>query len=234
MFNRWSSRSPLRSRVLASAMLVLTLMCAACSMQLRTEPNGSETSIAGRWRLHTPQRDTLVASLRTVMEQVRDKQEQRDRRDARRRPLPDIDLSPPDTGRDASTPGEPGHGHRRIAWELREQIEQQEALLNAVLPSDELQIMHSAARIEFLPSVGGRRRFDRGVGSTLVTSYGTFRVESGWQADVFVVHSRDPEQKIDIVERYQRMGEQLRMQVQLNIPDAREQFLTADYLLAKP
>ena len=69
----------------ATALVVLALLCTGCGMHLRPEPNESDTRIAGRWRLPAPQREALAGSLRAVMGQVRDKQEQQDRRDARDR-----------------------------------------------------------------------------------------------------------------------------------------------------
>jgi hypothetical protein len=67
-----------------------------------------------------------------------------------------------------------------------------------------------------------------------VTHYATLRIESGWQANVFVIHSKDSEQHIDIVERYQRQGDRLHMQVQMSIPDAKDQLFVADYVIAHP
>jgi hypothetical protein len=218
------------------AALAVMAAGAGCGMHLRPEPVGIESNIAGHWQLQTPQRAVLVNGLRTVMEQARAKQDMRERLDARHRPEPEVRLTPPDADADADTsdPAHPGRGPRHNDWEAREHIEQQEALLNAVLPSDELQVVQSATQIELIPSTGGRRRFDMGVTSTLVTHYATLHVESGWQANVFVVHSRDSEQKINIVERYQRLGDRLHMQVQMSIPDAKDQLFTADYVHAQP
>lgn len=225
-----------RSHLMRLAALAVIAAAAGCGMHLRPEPVGMESNMAGRWRLQTPQRAVLVNSLRAVMEQARAKENLRERLDARRRPEPEVKLTPPDAEADADTsdPARPGRGRRHNDWETREHLEQQEALLNAVLPSDELHIVQSATQIELIPSVGGRRRFDMGVTSTLVTNYATLHVESGWQANVFVVHSRDSEQKINIVERYQRLGDRLRMQVQMSIPDAKDQLFAAEYVLAQP
>jgi hypothetical protein len=217
-----------------AAFTALLLSVAGCGMSLRPEPTGMEASLAGQWQLQSPQRATLADNMRAVMEQARAKQDKRDRQDSRRRPEPDINFSPPDTEADMPDHPPSGHGPRRPKWEAREQVEQQEALLNAVLPSDKLQIVQSATRTEFIPSLGGRRRFDKGVESTLVTHYATLRIESGWQTNVFVVHSKDAAQRIDIVERYQRLGDRLHMQVQMSIPDAKDQLFVADYVMAHP
>ena len=234
---QWFGCFSRRSQLMRPAALVLmAILGAGCGMHLRPEPVGTESNIAGHWRLQAPQREVLVNSLRAAMEQAHAKQNLRDRRDARHRPEPEDKLTAPDADTDTDTPdaARPGRGPRHNDWETRERLEQQEALLNAVLPSDELRIVQSAAQIEFIPSAGGHRRFDMGVTSTLVTNYATLHVESGWQANVFVVHSRDSEQKINVIERYQRLGGRLHMQVQMSIPDAKDQLFTADYVLAQP
>lgn len=230
-----------KSRLIRMVSLALfALACSACSMNLRPEPEVRGQSIAGQWQLQTPPREVLASTLSAVMEQARAKQEKRDRRRYPRGMPPEADATDlegaaaPQAG---GPQGETGADQpfRRNNWEAREQREQQDALLNVVLPSNKLLITQSAGRIEMLPDSGGRRRFDMGISSTLVKSYATFRIESGWQANVFVVHSKDSEQGIDIVERYQRVGDNgLHLQVQVNLPDAKEQLLAADYVLAKP
>ena len=219
-------------RLTALALLVLSV--AGCGMQLRPDASGPNANIAGEWQLQSPSRSAIADTLRAAMEQARAKQDDRDRQAMRRRPESDVNFSPPDGSVDGSDHPRSNRDMRHPKWEAREQREQQDALLNAVLPNDKLQIVQSPNRIEFIPLPGARRRFDKGEGSTLVTQSGSFRVESGWQDNAFVVHSRDSEQKINIVERYQRMGERLHMQVQLSIPDAKDQLFVADYMLSKP
>lgn len=215
--------------------LVLLLLLAGCGMRLRPEPVGVSSTLAGHWHLQTPQREALANELRHVMQQAYDKQEKRDRDEVRRRREPEISFTPPPADVDSTAAGAPaGPEKRRVNWETREQRQQQDALLNAVLPGETLQIVQSATRVEFLPANTGRRRFDMGVTSTLVTQYATLRVESGWQGNEFVVHSRDSEQKITIVERYRRQGDHLRMQVQMSIPDAKDQMFIADYAVVSP
>lgn len=229
------------TRLMRMACLALgVIVCAACSMNLRPQPEASGQSIAGQWQLQSPSRDALAGYLRAVMDQARAKEEQRERRRYPRSIPPEEEGATPDTtplpAAEASQPGAgPQSPFRRNNWEAREQREQQEALLNAVLPSKKLQISQVSNRVEILPDGVARRRFDMGVSSTLVSSYATFRIESGWQANVFVVHSRDREQGIDIVERYQRVGSNaLHMQVQLSLPNAKDQIFDADYVLAQP
>ncbi len=221
-------------RLLSIALLALS--CAACGMNLRSEPEGRGPGLAGQWQLLT-QRDALAVPVRTAMEQAQAKQEKRYRRHlppvaSAGEPVSTDEIPPPDGyGVPVTSPGAPAS---RNAWWVRELREHQEALLNAVLPSNSLRIGQSARRIELIPDVGAARRFDMGVSSTLVRSFATLRIESGWQGEVFVVHSRDAEQGIDIVERYRRQGTHLHMQVQLKMPDAQEQLFVADYTLAKP
>jgi|GEM_PF-2947573 len=217
---------------LAGAVLLSCLT--GCGMQLRPDPSSNRgTSIAGQWQLQSPSRAELANNLRAVMDQAQAKQDRRDRQEMRRRGDADINFSPPDADGDGADHPHSAHDWRHPKWEAREQAEQRDSLINAVLPSDKLQITQTAERIEFIPSLAARRRFDKAVTSTLVTSYASLRVESGWQGDEFVVHSRDAQQHIDIVERYQRFGDRLHMQVQLSIPDAKDQLFVADYVAAQ-
>ncbi len=215
------------------ALLLLASLCTACGMNLRPEPLSRNVDIAGHWQLLDGQRTTIEQQLRTAMEQARAKQEKRNRR---REPMgrPDGEgMVPPEQAADTPDgPGNGGPGARRDNWEQREQREQETALLNAVLPSSELRIVQQDDRLEFTPAQGGRRRFDRGVRSTLVSSFATLRIESGWQANVFVVHSHDYAQKIDIVERYSRQPDGLLMQVLLNLPDTKDQVFEARFVPA--
>ncbi len=227
-----------RTRLMLMLCLVLGVMAGtSCSMNLRPQPETGGLSLAGHWQLQSPSREALADNLRAVMEQARAAEEQRERRRYPRSIPPQegtpesAAATPPATN---AQPGGPGPMFRRSNWEMREQREHQESLLAAVLPSNKLLITQSAGRLEMLPDTGGRRRFDMELGSTLVKSYATLRIESGWQANVFVVHSRDRERGIDIVERYQRVGNGLRMQVQLSLPDAKDQIFAADYVLATP
>lgn len=174
--------------------------------------------------------------MRSVMEQAHARQEQRFRRQRMRAPDADatsgIEIRPPEPELPAGESGALARaGDRRNNWQAREQRAQTEALLNAVLPARQLQISQTAQRIEMIPAGSAHRNFDRGVSSTLVSNYASLRIESGWQANVFVVHSRDTEQGINIVERYWRQGESLQVQVQVQLPDAAEQILTASYAL---
>lgn len=213
---------------------LLAGICSACSMNLRPEPVGRGQSIAGQWQLLPPQREALANTLRTAMTQAQAKQEKRDRRRAPQQGpdgigTQDGDMAPRDAA-GTELQGPPG---RRNNWEAREQLEQQEALLNAVLPSNQLQINQSALRVELIPDVGARRRFDMGTNSTLVSNYATLHIESGWQDDVFVIHSKDSAQNIDIIERYQRQGNNLHLQVHLSLPDIKDQLFVASYELRK-
>jgi hypothetical protein len=211
---------------------MLVLSVAGCGMHLKPDASGSNSSIAGQWQLQSPSRAVLADNLRTVMDEAWGKQDKRDQQQYRRRPDSDVNLAPPDAD-DADHPPS-ARDLRHPKWEARERLDKRDALLNAILPADKLQIVQSENRIEFIPSPGARRRFDKGERSALVTSYADLRVESGWQANVFVVHSRDSEQGINIVERYQRNGDRLRMQVELSIPDAKGQMFAAEYSLSKP
>lgn len=221
------------------ACVVLAIVCASCSMNLRPQAeSGSQAAaaqLAGQWRLESPARDVLARNLRATMEQGRVREEERERR---RYPY---SIPPDDSGAESGATPPPAGGMqagprlRRNNWEMREQREHQDALLNVILPSSNLQIIQAPGRVEMLPDSGGWRRFNIGTSSTKVSSYATFRIESGWQKDVFVVHSRDSERNINIVERYQRTGSNaLHLQVELSMPNIKEQIFAADYVRASP
>lgn len=215
---------------------ILAVFCSACGMNLRPEPLGVEARLAGQWQLQTPQREALAATLRAEMAKAQAKQDKRDKRRYPGNPGGTEGEPPPGAG--ANSPNDPSAerpGGRGNNWEARERREQQEALLNSLLPSNKLQITQSATRIELQPDAGAHRRFDTGVRSTLVSNFATFLIESGWQADVFVVHSKDAEQSIDIVERYRRKdASHLQLQVTIDLPNAKQQMFTAEYALSSP
>ncbi len=231
-----------RLRLMRTTLLMLgAIACASCSMNLRTQPESSGQSIAGQWQLQSPSREALAGNLRAVMDQAYARQEERERR---RYPLsippeegaanPQASPSSPDAGTSPAGAALP-LSRRRNNWEAREQHEKEEALLNGILPGNKLQIIQASNRIEIQADNGGRRRFEAGVTSTLASTYGTFRVESGWQKNVFVVHASDREQGIDIVQRYQRVGSNgLHLQVELNFPNAKDQIFAGDYVLVQP
>jgi hypothetical protein len=222
---------------------LLTLVIAACGMNLREAPVNQNLLIEGRWQLQNPDSTAWATSLRAVMDQAQAKQDKRFRKHMQATG----ELEDEEEGRNgirvmAPTPdsadndkGSATHGprDRRNSWQAREQRARQEALLKAVLPSKQLQISQSSSRIEFIPDNGVHRSFDMGETSTLVSSYATFKIESGWQKNVFVVHSRDAEQGINIIERYQRQGDVLALQVQLSLPDAKDQLFSASYTLLR-
>jgi hypothetical protein len=222
-----------RGRRRALAALSLTLVLSGCGMQLRPTPVSRDLSLAGQWQLQAPPREAMVKQLQSVLDDANARELERERREARRRAEPDgVWIPPPAPADDAEHPANTPRMMRRASWEMREQREQQQALLNMVVPGATLRIAHTASFVEFTPDSSARRRFAGNSGSTLVTSFATLRVESGWQANAFVVHSRDSDSRLDIVERYQRQGNQLNVQVQLKMPDVAEQQLTANYVLA--
>lgn len=229
-----------RAQLRRTFLVLGAIACASCSMNLRPQPETLGQSIAGQWLLQSPSREVLIRNLGVVLEQARAKQEQRERR---RYPysippgeeMLDPQAMPPMPSDDGSQAGGGPPRNLRRNWEIREQHEQQDALLNAVAPSNKLQIGQGPNRVEMLPDSGGWRRFTIGMESTLVNSYATLRIESGWQGNIFVVHSRDSELGMNIVERYQRVGnDKLRLQVQLSLSDVKAQTFAADYQLAQP
>jgi hypothetical protein len=233
-----AGRTPLLSMLV---LMLVAIACASCSMNLSSQPQTSGQSIAGHWQLQSPSRQVMVDSLRVVMEQARANQDQLERRRYPHGIPPEEGGPNPEEAAPLPVDGMPQSGAgpqgawRRNNWEVREQREQHEALLGAVLPSNKLQIIQSPNRVEMMPDTGGRRRFEIGVDITQVTTYATFLIESGWQKNVFVVHARDRDRRVDVVQRYQRVGaDALRLQVELSFPNAPDQFFTADYVPAQP
>lgn len=203
-------------------------------MNLRPTAVSGEPQLAGRWQLKAPQRETLADTYRKMLEQTQEKQEENFRKQRQRMQEHETDIRWPDEDAPPVKDGEEGaHKNevRRSNWRMREQRDQNEALLNTVLPHAQLQISQTPQRIEFVPDRGARRGFDVGQTSTLVSNYSTLYIESGWQANEFVVHSRDREQGIDIVERYQRTGDALQLQVQFKSADIKKQMFIATYTL---
>ncbi|MGC3980716.1 MAG: hypothetical protein QM808_05600 [Steroidobacteraceae bacterium] len=220
-----------------ASIALLALACTACGMNLRPQPSAQEQSIAGQWQLNAPQHDAMVATLRTAFEQAQGKQEKRNKR---RGPqggpggpgeMGGSGEGEPEAPDAAGAPGPDGPAPRRDNWQVREQREQQEALINAVVPSNKIQINQGSSRIELVPETGARRRFDMGLNSTLVSNYATLLIESGWQKNIFVIHSRDANEGIDIIERFQRQGAGLHVQVELKVSQLKKQVLDADYVM---
>ena len=215
-------------------MAALALSGVGCGMHLRSELPGSTIGLAGQWRL-TTQREVLADQLHTAIEQAQAKEMKRYRSRrpegaANGEPVSNDDILPPEPSR------EPGMTPpKRDNWVMRDLRERTDGLINAVLPSRVLRIVQAPRRVEMFGDAGPARRFDAGVGSTLVTGFATLRIESGWQGSEFVVHSRDAEQGLDIVERYRRLdGTHLQMQVRLKQRDVPTQQFVADYRLDKP
>ena len=210
--------------------ITLALICSACGMNLRSAPASQLADLNGQWRLVTPQRAALMSQLTNQFEQVRNEQMQRQQKARARRPV-DVEGGASFDTAAGDTPSAPGGINN---WFIRDQREQQQALLNDVLPAESLHIMQNARRVELLPQSIPLRSFDIGGNSLRITRYAELRVESGWQGNMFVIHSRDKEQGIEIVERYQRVtAEQLTLQLEIGLPDLKRQVFLIRYELAK-
>lgn len=189
----------------AFSVLMLCVLCTACGMNLRPGPVGSAMSLAGSWQAPAAQRDKVIEQLRVAMKQAEDKQDKKERkRDSAGGPPGG---PPGGTGGAAGDPSSarpaPGPGGREN-WETRERHEQQQALIKFAVPAESFVVTQVAGRIDITPNTGARRSFTPGEPSTLVTTFGSFYLESGWQNDEFVVHSKDSQDGINVVERYHK------------------------------
>jgi hypothetical protein len=208
---------------------LLALACNACGMNLRPQPVAQLTNLGGHWQLAVAEREALMTQLRTQMDQARTNQMRREQKRQHGRPAENIIL-----GVDGAPPSDDQQQPRGAInnWQAREQRELQTALVNAVAPSLLLQIQQTPTRIEMLRDNSARRVFTGGVSSVLVTSYATLQMESGWQGNEFVVHSKDAEQDMEIVERYQRDAQdRLSLRLELAIPGLKDQTFSLHYTL---
>ena len=169
-------------------------------MNLRPAPVGPVRSLAGSWQVAKADRDKAVEQLRAAFKQADDKQDQRDRKMGYAR----WGGGPPPAESDGAPGGTAPLRPTRENWEVRERREQEQGLINFALPPDSFKLAQSPTLIEIVPAAGARRSFVPGESSTLVTTFGSFRMESGWQNDEFVVHSRDTQEGINLIERYRR------------------------------
>lgn len=159
--------------------LALCGLSSACGGNLRPVPLDGVTSLAGNWQISGEQRDQASAQLQVALKQADDKLLQHERKQ--------------------------GPGGRRENWEIREQHELIKNLIDFAVPPAAFKLLQSTGRIDIVPSVGARRSLAPGESSTLVTTFGSFRIDSGWQEDEFVVTSKDSQDGIVIVERYRKL-----------------------------
>jgi hypothetical protein len=211
--------------------LLLALVQTGCGMHLRETPEPATVSLQGDWTLSDPARDAVLTMVRQALEGAVSKQA---KREAAHRPSPAMAGPPAPGGVPANTdPKNPAAGGpaggmgrpsfmQRPQWEARDEREHIEALAQAVTPPEQLHIRQQPGRIEFTSTGNPSRRFEPGSYSQLVTTYADLRAEAGWQQGEFVVHSRDGEQNIIIVERYSRHRDNtLHAHITLSVPDAK-------------
>ena len=213
--------------------VLIVLACGACSMQLRPVPE-SPTDLSGQWQLPAAQRDAIMVSLHEKLDQARTKLMQRELKSRSRYCGPDGSVASAGDNAPPSVSAQSCPSAVINNWQVRDQQRQHEELLNTVVPGMKLRIVHTSNRIELLPDSSAPRRFETGMNSLLVTSYATMKVESGWQGNVFVVHSEDVDQGLNIIERYQREApDKLSVQVQLDIPDLNHKVFSVTYEISR-
>ncbi|MGD9841697.1 MAG: hypothetical protein AB7F79_08905 [Steroidobacteraceae bacterium] len=211
--------------------LVLALLCNACGMNLRPAPMGQAIDLSGQWQLAISERQSIMTQLHEQLQQIQAKQMRREQKRQRRAEPSANDMGDPEPMPSPAT----DHQQRSGAinnWQQREQQELQTALLNAVVPSVLLKIVQTPTWIEMARDNSARRFFEAGVNSALVSSYASLKVESGWQGNEFVVHSKDAAQGLDIVERYRRdTVDRLSLRLELEMPDLKSQVFSVNYTL---
>ena len=213
--------------------VLIVLACGACSMPLRLVPE-SPTDLNGQWQLPAGQRDAIMVSLHEELDQAHTRLMQKELKGRGRYCGPDSSIASAGDNAPSSVSAQSCPSAAINNWQERDQQRQQEELLNAVVPGMKLRIVHTSNRIELLPDSSAPRRFETGMSSLLVTNYATMKVESGWQGNVFVVHSEDSAQGLNIIERYQREApDKLSVQVQLDIPDLNHRVLSVTYEISR-
>ncbi len=213
--------------------VLIVLACGACSMPLRPAPE-NPTDLNGQWQLPAAQRDAIMVSLHEELDQAHTRLIQKELKSRSRYCGPDRSIASAGDNASSSVSAQSCPSTAINNWQERDQQRQQEELLNAVVPVMKLRIVHTSNRIELLPDSSAPRRFETGMSSLLVTSYATMKVESGWQGNVFVVHSEDSAQGLNIIERYQREApDRLSVQVQLDIPDMKHRVLSVTYEISR-
>ena len=213
--------------------VLIVLVCGACSMPLRPAPE-SPTDLSGQWQLPAAQRDAIMVSLHEELDQARTKLIQKELKSRSRYCGPDGNVTSAVDNASSSVSAQSCPSTAINNWQERDQQRQQEELLIAVVPGMKLRIVHTSNRFELLPDSSAPRRFETGMSSLLVTSYATMKVESGWQGNVFVIHSEDSAQGLNIIERYQRESpDKLSVQVQLDIPNMKHRVLSVTYEISR-
>lgn len=227
--------------LLRSALLVGALMLSACGPNLRSYPQPSGERIDGNWVMAEAERERVATALRAALESAAAKEA---KRDAARRPRMPGGPGGPSGAGGAGPSSSPAEGTQkggdvptnlplfmvRPPWELREQKEQREALIQMLKPPTQLHIMQKGTTVEFSAVGTAKRRFEAGTRSQLVSTYASFRTESGWQQREFVIHSVDDEQHFSIYERYSRGTDgRLSLHLTFSVPDAKTVDLTVSF-----
>ncbi len=213
--------------------VLIVLACGACSMPLRPAPE-NPTDLSGQWQLPAAQRDTIMFSLHEELDQSRTRLMQKELKSRSRYCGLDSSVASAGDNAPSSASAQSCPSTAINNWQERDQQRQQEEFLNSLVPGMKLRIVQTSNRIELLPDSSAPRRFETGMSSLLVTSYATMKVESGWQGNVFVVHSEDSAQGLNIIERYQREApDRLSVQVQLDIPDMKHRVLSVTYEISR-
>lgn len=202
--------------VVRSLLVTGCLLLAGCGPSLQMTPRNPDLTMSGSWSMAATEHARLVAELSTAIEAARQKSDQRERRQRRNNPqLNDNDADMPAMD---------------MSWLKQDRDKELDALIRAIVPSEKLVIeQRTPDAIDFRPEGGAIRHFDTRNSSTLMTSYATWNIVSGWQDQGFVVISRDSSQGTTITERYQHRGDILMVTVTLSMPDVKLMPLSASY-----
>ena len=175
------------------SMFALLLVCAACAPALQPVPVHPR-SLTGDWVADVARCNAVNDQLHAALDAAQRKELQGVTKHARR-------MQADSAAADGAHAGEGGH-MGPYSWEMRDQKEQYQALFDEIHPVTEIQIVHQPGLIQFSSPSLAQRNFEPGTSSTLVTTFAHLRIESGWQNDEFVVHSKDNKTDIEITERY--------------------------------
>jgi len=166
---------------------LIGLACVACAPVLQPTPVHPR-SLAGEWIADTTRCNAISDQLHAALDNAQQKELRGATKRAARRFSDDQGVADAHLG--------------PYSWEVRDQHEQYQALLEDIRPVSELRVVQQQNMIQFMSPNLAQRNFEAGASSTLVTTFAHLRVESGWQTDEFVVHSKDSKSDIELLERY--------------------------------
>jgi hypothetical protein len=169
------------------------------------QPRTKSTDLSGHWKLT----DETNAALKTWMDGLRKKQDQRLHRESGR--SRDMDEPPPNSGQFSN-----------LQWMHEQDRREVVELVAWLMPATQLDIKQTGRELEIRSNKEqGTRKFVAGESTTLFMTIGSFNVAAGWHNDSYVIRSSGREENhVQLIEQYTlRSGtQQLEEQVEVHVP----------------